>query len=190
MVVAMGHGAATTAAMPALDVGGLRQGKKVYSSQLFQLGSCFKSCDVCSSGCGSGSVLLRKASSAVGPFASLAAPGNQDGGSIPHRSADGKPEVYFYGAKSAAARKVQWGIGSVAGAEKETMGTAASGLDPLPFASWSNLGFSGGKRTDLKKILILGAGLFTNLFCFLVSAPVVYPFSLCQRGVGFWFGLM
>lgn len=188
MVAAMGHGAATAAAMPALDIGGLRQGKKVFSSQSFLLGSRFKSCDVFSSGssgCGSGSVLFRKASSVVGAYASSVVPGNKDGGSIPHRSADGKPEVYFYGAKSAAARRVQWGIGSVAGAEKETTGTVASELDPLPFASWSNLGFKGGKRTDLKKILILGAGLFTNPFCS-CSSSVFVLFVSAWCWILFW----
>lgn len=72
------------------------------------------------------------------------------------------PEAYFYsgsalGQSAAGGKRVEWEIASVAGAEKEA--AASSSSEDAPFASWSHLGFNGGKRNDLKKILVLGAGI-------------------------------
>ncbi len=51
----------------------------------------------------------------------------------------------------------KWRVASVLGAEKEM---AQPAIEPQKAsADWSHLGFKGGKRMDLKKILILGAGM-------------------------------
>jgi hypothetical protein len=51
----------------------------------------------------------------------------------------------------------KWRVASVLGAEKEI---AQPAIEPQKAsADWSHLGFKGGKRLDLKKILILGAGM-------------------------------
>jgi hypothetical protein len=51
----------------------------------------------------------------------------------------------------------KWRVASVLGAEKEV---AQPAIEPQKAsADWSHLGFKGGKRMDLKKILILGAGM-------------------------------
>lgn len=76
------------------------------------------------------------------------------------RAAGGKVEAYFYSGKTSeqksASKRGKWEIGSVIGAEKEA---AEATVQSVPFAPWSNLGFKGGKRTDIKKILVLGAGM-------------------------------
>ena len=83
-----------------------------------------------------------------------------DSSSVSRRQPEAAPEIFFYsgsapGQSPAGGKCVKWEIGSVAGAEKAS---AASLSEDAPFASWSNLGFTGGKRNDLKKILVLGAG--------------------------------
>jgi hypothetical protein len=98
------------------------------------------------------------------------------------------PEVYFYGSSAlgqnaAGGKRVKWEIGSVAGAEKE----AAASAD-APVATWSHLGFNGGKRHDLKKILILGAGLFcwpssvSNSFFFCISISQISTVFIKDQG--------
>uniref|UniRef100_A0A7I4BT49 Carbamoyl phosphate synthase arginine-specific large chain, chloroplastic n=1 Tax=Physcomitrium patens TaxID=3218 RepID=A0A7I4BT49_PHYPA len=69
------------------------------------------------------------------------------------------PEVFFYsgsavGQNPAGGKRINWKIASVAGEVKEM----AASFEDAPFASWSNLGHNEGKRKDLRKILVLGAG--------------------------------
>ena len=96
---------------------------------------------------------------AAGALSVAAAASGQSSSSS--RRPEATAEVYFYNASALGqsppgGRRVNWEIGSVAGAEKE--GAAFVSEDAPSFASWSNLGFNGGKRNDLKKILVLGAG--------------------------------
>lgn len=73
------------------------------------------------------------------------------------------PEVFFYsgsavGQNPAGGKRINWKIASVAGEVKEM----AASFEDAPFASWSNLGHNEGKRKDLRKILVLGAGLVAD----------------------------
>jgi len=71
-----------------------------------------------------------------------------------------EPRTTSEAKETAGAAKQQewrkWRVASVLGAEKEM---AQPAIEPQKAsADWSHLGFKGGKRMDLKKILILGAG--------------------------------
>lgn len=165
MVGVCSHGV-VAAAMPAMEVGvkaaggGSRSGRAgVAPLQSAFLGNTVALQHRHSKSC----AFARRA--AVGGVA-VAASASGDGGSISWRGPEETVEVFFYsgsavGQSPAGGRRVKWEIGSVAGAEKEV---AASSSEDAPFASWSNLGFNGGKRNDLKKILVLGAGLLADPF--------------------------
>lgn len=165
MVGVCSHGV-VAAAMPALEVVSkasagagkhtLRQVRVApsssSSSQSAFLGSALRHSTTCA--------FARRA----GVVSVAAAASGDDGSRVPEAA----PEVYFYsgsapGQSPAGGKRVKWEIGSVAGAEKEI----AAGASPNG-PSWSNLGSDGGKRTDLKKILVLGAGLLADpCFCLL-----------------------
>jgi hypothetical protein len=180
MVGVCSHGV-VAAAMPAMEVAskaagagkhGLRQARVAPSPlQSAFLGNAaqrhLKSCGLA----------RRAAGGAVSVVAAASSSG--DSGSAARRAPEETAEVFFYsgsvlGHSPAGGRRVKWEIGSVAGAEKEA--AASSPSEDAPFASWSHLGFNGGKRNDLKKILVLGAGLLAD-----PSSSSCVAFFLCLR---------
>lgn len=173
---------AVAAAMPAVEVASTLAGARKHASRrarVAPLQSAFLSTTV-PLPCPSKTCIfptLRCAGRAVSVSAA-----SGDSYSNSRRTSEPVPEVYFYspgalGQTPPGGKRIKWEIGSVAGEVKEM---APSSPD-APFASWSNLGFNGGKRKDLKKILVLGAGLLTDHNSFLVFHSSVYSRARIPR---------